>query len=987
MAAQKTRIKGLKLKKKQQQLDKSPTSRKDSVQGLGKAKNELLNETPPRKRDALERSVDNSIESSQLDYSARFVNEGASNARVASKNYRPPSAAASRTSSPGPRPFIIKKTKSLINQYDEYWGKGYMANISPNHFQDDDWKRKSPNHYSRHAQEDDWKNKGPSQYSNHFENEYCCYSFGFAEISDNRWASANVRNSLLEFLDHVPEDLPFAQCHPFLYDAGPLIKDYAADDDAVDLQKDCVQVNDATPDRKIEAPDPNDSYQDLDVAGEANETKKSEKDNGVINVGMAIKIGEIFQANEPADKDDELKKELKVKPENPEINKEEPSSTPMRGGLIQGQSATHESSGIAPNFPVATRNEKEILSDIGSKKGIHNDIKAPVAKIDDITAFNSILRDDTTADPVLVLALDLEDTNVPDSQNADKVVDQTYNDIPIETNKPSLINFEPSTMEKDKIADSTATSTLQTVTCDEILPQVSATLAEIIPESDTKLQVDINIQPEPSIKESILTMLHDDFEFPSINAISETVDALFDSGAPQFGLFATTNIAPRSYISEIKGDFSFVQDLDTKSHTMLSVFPASPTSMILPPFVFECPMYLGALKQPLLLDSRDYSSHDGRFIRSTCKTSEANSQLVTVICISSTDAQKRPKFNDVGIPLLVKQPTEVPMNSRLRLCIFATKHINSSEEILLGPFGGYVHFPCACGKSCETTEVVEKIELHQFGDIDNLPEHTFALLLSARQEERESVLNMADQELTNHDIWAQVEKVGSVLPDEGLKRPRNEDEPRNKDEDNVDAKRIKFDDCIDTEVTNLPLVIYPIVDEPQVEEQEFVDENVKEEEHVFIEPTPVIKVTEPLKEDSPNSTPIRRVSLREFMMQKKQSSANNIHDMDERNAEGKDEIQLIMNFETPVSQGKDPLLDLLVPTTITPSLPNLQPSFESPLPHGDVNQVAGNEESRITSPLIEEHDEVSFVSIEIDDVILEPATGIDNRYSVFVPGK
>jgi hypothetical protein len=113
--------------------------------------------------------------------------------------------------------------------------------------------------------------------------------------------------------------------------------------------------------------------------------------------------------------------------------------------------------------------------------------------------------------------------------------------IPLSKNEPSL--------EESKLNSPAK--------CIEILPNLNET--DLV--NDERLIFHSPIQESPNseefvqliIKESVLTMLIDDFEFPSINVISEPTTSPFESKATQYGLFATTNIPPSAFISEIKG--------------------------------------------------------------------------------------------------------------------------------------------------------------------------------------------------------------------------------------------------------------------------------------------------------------------------------------------------------------------------------------------------------------------------------------------------
>jgi hypothetical protein len=157
--------------------------------------------------------------------------------------------------------------------------------------------------------------------------------------------------------------------------------------------------------------------------------------------------------------------------------------------------------------------------------------------------------------------------------------------------------------------------------------------------------------------------------------------------------------------------FSFEEDLDLKSD-VLSLFPIYDNSFILPPFVFYL-TFDDTNMQPIFLDSRDYGSNDSRFIRSCCRASDkSNAQLITVICITSAEAQDRARFNDLNIPIVVTtRSNRIPLNQRLRLCIFATRPIPAGEEVILNSTSRFLNFPCACDQpKCRISQAISKIE-------------------------------------------------------------------------------------------------------------------------------------------------------------------------------------------------------------------------------------------------------------------------------------
>jgi hypothetical protein len=142
------------------------------------------------------------------------------------------------------------------------------------------------------------------------------------------------------------------------------------------------------------------------------------------------------------------------------------------------------------------------------------------------------------------------------------------------------------------------------------------------------------------------------------------------------------------------------------------LFPVKDDSFILPPFVFYL-AFDDANMQPIFLDSRDYGSNDSRFIRSCCSASnKSNAQLITVICITSAEAKDRTRFNDLKFPIgVTARLNHIPLNQRLRLCIFATSPIPAGEEVILNSASRFLNFPCACDQPhCRISQAISKIE-------------------------------------------------------------------------------------------------------------------------------------------------------------------------------------------------------------------------------------------------------------------------------------
>jgi Zn-finger protein len=125
---------------------------------------------------------------------------------------------------------------------------------------------------------------------------------------------------------------------------------------------------------------------------------------------------------------------------------------------------------------------------------------------------------------------------------------------------------------------------------------------------------------------------------------------------------------------------------------------------IAPPFVFKLP----TMSDNLWIDAREFSTNDGRSVRSVCKScnnNNANAVLKLVVLKSLTDIKKSdPSISEIQSvdDLSDKQMSDL---DKVHLCIFSTKPIQPGGEIILSSDDNILYYPCACAKNnCDSLE-------------------------------------------------------------------------------------------------------------------------------------------------------------------------------------------------------------------------------------------------------------------------------------------
>jgi hypothetical protein len=142
-----------------------------------------------------------------------------------------------------------------------------------------------------------------------------------------------------------------------------------------------------------------------------------------------------------------------------------------------------------------------------------------------------------------------------------------------------------------------------------------------------------------------------------------------------------------------------------------------------------------------------------------------------------------------------------------------------------------------------------------------------------RQEERRNLIDSIGPQLLNQEtIWTPLKVEEPFIEVQAEEVPSKREREESDEEDDLEPKRFKQEEeAVVEEATSVTVEESAAIEE--------IPEVKSEKPHVFVEPNPIIKA---LKEDSPNSTPVRRVSLRDFIMQKKQGSANSQPENDEK---------------------------------------------------------------------------------------------------------
>eukprot|EP00842_Homolaphlyctis_polyrhiza_P004693 jgi/Hompol1/5224/HPOL_004241-RA len=182
---------------------------------------------------------------------------------------------------------------------------------------------------------------------------------------------------------------------------------------------------------------------------------------------------------------------------------------------------------------------------------------------------------------------------------------------------------------------------------------------------------------------------------PIPNAVRTNIDDAFESGSQQFGLFATHTIAAQSFVCEVR----------------------DPSS---------------GRRVAFVVDARDISSGDGRFARAlealnAHPSSESKERDLAKIfdalganhpanALSSSTSSLGSSLNILAVSAQSNDDAEQPilLNDRIRLCVFSTVAIAPGAEVVMQlDTARWAAFPCACGDisdECIVANTVRKIE-------------------------------------------------------------------------------------------------------------------------------------------------------------------------------------------------------------------------------------------------------------------------------------
>lgn len=238
-----------------------------------------------------------------------------------------------------------------------------------------------------------------------------------------------------------------------------------------------------------------------------------------------------------------------------------------------------------------------------------------------------------------------------------------------------------------------------------------------------KLEKITTVCPLPSK----LVMREKDLVNPSSFVTSDQIN----SEGIQRGLMATTFLPPARFLTEIRGVFSTLTDLDYQ-RDQLTAFPSPDARTLLPPFVFPVCSYDN--EPDFYLDARNYSSHCGRFVRSACGNDltdyKSNAKLVLVYSVTEEESGLFKSFP--GSDLTQEKKSEDfkagPLYKRLHLCLFTTKDVQAGDEIIIEKNDMYISFPCICSSAesatCKALYGISKIEMHDTEEISSTPSGT-----------------------------------------------------------------------------------------------------------------------------------------------------------------------------------------------------------------------------------------------------------------------
>ena len=214
------------------------------------------------------------------------------------------------------------------------------------------------------------------------------------------------------------------------------------------------------------------------------------------------------------------------------------------------------------------------------------------------------------------------------------------------------------------------------------------------------------------------------FEYPpNLFSSQQSIKKSTVMEAEQRSLYATIDLLPGSFISELSGLLCTANDLDVNNrrHSYYPSFAkeSNKNEYLLPPFVFHVPSSTKLISESLFLDCRDISCSDGRFVQFSCKNDSkaANAILKSVVLVP----------NNAKLPCLIgQQQTNYKIDENLqqcdsllrdgisavKICIFAMKPIKSGEEIIIDKPDHFLQYPCCCNDDhhCFVSQAIGAIE-------------------------------------------------------------------------------------------------------------------------------------------------------------------------------------------------------------------------------------------------------------------------------------
>jgi hypothetical protein len=216
----------------------------------------------------------------------------------------------------------------------------------------------------------------------------------------------------------------------------------------------------------------------------------------------------------------------------------------------------------------------------------------------------------------------------------------------------------------------------------------------------------------------VFVMLHE--QYPPSNFVAQQRTVSCQRPFKTYNLIATQTIPSAHYISEIKGTICSRKELH-QTDNLLPLYPALEGEMdveepplLMPPFVF--PFY-----EDCWLDSRQFGSGSGRFVRSFCgnpalaDSVDVNAILKLVYLIPNHEVSKYGKLYPEDLPALINDSPTPPIYTanKVRLCLFSSKEISANQEIIIQASNVY-YFPCVCNghPDCKVSKFVDDINTY-----------------------------------------------------------------------------------------------------------------------------------------------------------------------------------------------------------------------------------------------------------------------------------